>query len=190
MRAPGIPPQRQTVGVMIPYVFTSLAAVAPDQSYVVRVELPVPGSTDVVPARLVRYALSGDSLGTGELELDAVPIPESVRDSLLDVEVDRIADRMGGTAAARRALQSEFWVPTHYPVVSNVVAGEDRTTWLKIGAPGEGRWMVLDGEWDPIGTLTLPEDFRLELASVRELWGVATDQLDVPRIVRYRVHER
>jgi NAD(P)H-nitrite reductase large subunit len=72
--------------------------------------------------------------------------------------------------------------------VSHVVAGRDGTIWLRREERGGvTRWEVLDASGSVVARLDVPAALRILAADRTDVWGVETDDLDVPYVVRYRV---
>jgi len=76
-----------------------------------------------------------------------------------------------------------------YPAVSELVAGADGTVWLRREPvdTAQATWEVYDEEGARVGRVHLPAGLRLRHASRQELWGIETDDLDVPYVVGLRV---
>ncbi len=88
-----------------------------------------------------------------------------------------------------RAVRKAIRMPSVLAPVSAVVAGRDGTTWIRREAVGEQHpaWMVLDEQGVWIAQLRMPAGLRVYQADRDHVWGVEVDELDAPRVVRYRV---
>ncbi len=88
-----------------------------------------------------------------------------------------------------RAVRKAIRMPSFVAPVSAVVAGRDGTTWIRREAIGEQHpaWMVLDEQGAWIAQLRMPAGLRVYQADRDHVWGVEVDELDAPRVVRYRV---
>ncbi|NIM49630.1 MAG: hypothetical protein GTN62_05350 [Gemmatimonadales bacterium] len=88
-----------------------------------------------------------------------------------------------------RAVRKAIRMPSVLAPVSAVVAGRDGTTWIRREAVGEQHpaWMVLDEQGVWIAQLRMPAGLRVHQADRHHVWGVELDELDAPRVVRYRV---
>jgi hypothetical protein len=73
--------------------------------------------------------------------------------------------------------------------VSALVLGADGTVWLRREDTRERTvdWMVLDGGGRVLATVSAPSELAVHWATRDAVRGVLPDELDTPRIVRYRV---
>ena len=80
-------------------------------------------------------------------------------------------------------------MPPTQPPVTELHIGHDGSIWLRremtVGAASD--WLVLSPEGEVVGTVALPANLKILAAEQGRLWGVETDELDVPYIVRYGV---
>jgi hypothetical protein len=86
-----------------------------------------------------------------------------------------------------RALRDVLEFPDFLPPVTHgrLVEGE---VWLRREhTQGDYRWTILGGDGRAIGELTLPRAFTPLVFRRGELWGVETNEVDVPWVVRYRI---
>ena len=135
----------------------------------------------------------GDTLFTRPFGFEAVPIPESVVDSVVDSRAalyddPRYSSRMTVAQAAEWG-RDNLYVPEYYPAVSQVLWGRDNTLWLKESANDEDMdsWLCLSESGDPLGKVSLPKRLRVMAIDSHFAWGMEMDELDVPYIVRYRI---
>jgi hypothetical protein len=80
--------------------------------------------------------------------------------------------------------------PKHMPAVSNVIAGEDGSVWLRreeLGSAGRSEWNMLSADGRIIGRFETAKRFQLHNAQGRELLGVEFDANNAPTVVRYAV---
>jgi hypothetical protein len=103
---------------------------------------------------------------------------------------DSIVDAMSGGGAGRMTasdLRASFYFPDSYPPVNAVVAGADGTTWVarerRDGVAST--WEVFDRGGQPLGRVEAPPGLTLHHADEDAIWGVVTDELDSPYVVRY-----
>lgn len=173
-----------------PLAFDPLLAAAPDGSVFVLVERVPPVGGAPARFRVVRIGPGGDTLAAVSLPYRPVAVDGAARDSIAGV-VARA--RSGGTGLTEERLRDLVleqlpWPPSRPPVTA-AVAGLDGTVWLRREAPASDsvRWDVLDASLRPVGFAVLPEELEVKVVTAREVYGVRTDSLDVPSIVRYGV---
>ncbi len=179
----------------VPHSRTAWVAVAPNRSEVVQATYAPQGGESVGPPQfhLVRVALNGDTVASQALAYTPVPIPEATKQQALDSIAESLASRTGGAARARRALEAAgFVMPEAYPPITDLVVATDDRVWLALteapqDSTGVTQWLVLDRDLATLALVDLPRRFDLYLASSADLWGVVVSDLDVPRLVRYRI---
>jgi hypothetical protein len=110
---------------------------------------------------------------------------EKVRaDSFLTNNERSLASVGISPSEVRRAL----FIPEHYSPVSSAVAASDGSLWLRReeGRPTVDYW-VIDDDGELEATLTVAASVTLMAVTDSHAWGVETDALDVPMVVRYRI---
>lgn len=113
-----------------------------------------------------------------------IPITQGARDSVESQRAKQAKQLPPAFAAAMPRPDPE---PT-YPPVRNVLLGRDNTVWLEMRtSTGGHRWLVLDQQGTPVGTILLPDEITLKVADRGMLWGLTTDEDGLQGIVRYKV---
>lgn len=89
-----------------------------------------------------------------------------------------------GTRAEKANVQA-----TGADSADGFVAGRDGSIWLAQNSATEAgrRWIVLDGDGEPIWTVVLPLELTLRAADPSMIWGAEQDDLGVEYIVLYGV---
>ncbi|MCH8986243.1 MAG: hypothetical protein IIB04_06475 [Acidobacteria bacterium] len=187
----------QEAVAIVPHSTTAWVAVAPNAREVVRATYAPQGGESVGPPQfyLVRIALNGDTVASRALSYTPVIIPEATKRQALDSIAESLASRTGGAARARRALEAAgFMMPEAYPPITDLVVATDDRVWLALtesptprDSTGVTQWLVLDRDLATLALVDLPRGFDLHFASSADLWGVVVSDLDVPRLVRYRI---
>jgi hypothetical protein len=171
----GVAPLRQS----------SLVAPFPDGTGLGAVERRAGRSPDSASYTVTRYAADGTAAWSTR-----VPYAPRPTTGFLDAW---LASSRGGASPPSpeitRALRSAILVPPFYPPVTGVVPGDDGTVWLKREETGSDSvgWDVLDAQGRRSATVETPASLRIVAASAAEVWGVVTDSMDVPYLVRYAV---
>lgn len=157
--------------------------VSQDGRDLVLVDRPV--AEEAVPAtfRLTRVTVDAeaDTVFSVEVPYEPVPVPAAHVDSVL-------APLLDGPLSEDRVREALF-LPETYPPVSHVVAGTDGTVWVaREERPGRPvAWQVYGPDGSLLARLEAPPGLIVHQVDRTGLWGVVTDELDVPYVVRYRV---
>jgi len=164
---------------------------------------------------LLKVALSGDTILRRAVPFQPRAVTQAEADGLREIFSGWVAGDFFRPAQprpntpqrdqTRRAAAAAITFPQFHPPVRRVVAGHDGSIWIlrefRLAATGTwiDRWDIYDadgrlqggveireGKSDPI----TPFAPRLHVlrATMDELWGVTTDDLDVPYLHRYKVH--
>ncbi len=110
----------------------------------------------------------GDTVFNRRYPFDGVWSTQAFADSV--IEVDR---RQRGTAPSNVYLRpiGTYTRTVHPPLVS-VLIGLDRTIWVQLRATKDGHpWMVLEPSGELIGTVVVPLDTRIVVASHGAVWA-------------------
>lgn len=87
------------------------------------------------------------------------------------------------------AMHDKAYVPPVAPPVRDVIAGGDGTIWLGLrqrsGVPRE--YVLLDARGEPIGTVQLPSNTTVKVATREWIWCLRTDPNDVQSLVKYLI---
>lgn len=174
------------MSVMQPFSDGNLLGIGADPPLVADV------ARGVGPHRTFRVTVVGpghDTLYAREYPYEPVAVPAALIDSVREATVQRIERFLGSRREAEQAAAEELFVPDWLPPVSQCELSADGRVWLQREAlPGEPRtWVVLDPSGEPMGTFQVPADVEVRLVGTGTVWGVVTDALDVPYVVRYRV---
>lgn len=88
-----------------------------------------------------------------------------------------------------RALRDALDLPAHLPPVTRVLRSADGEIWLRREQDlrEEWRWTVLDADGRPAREVRAPRRLALHVLETARVWGVLTDDYDVPWVVRYRL---
>ncbi len=86
----------------------------------------------------------------------------------------------------------EEGAPYMWPTLTGLVVDDEQRIW--VGGRSESQrdeweWAAFTPEGVEVGSVRLPSGFKLHAVSDGRLFGVATDELDVPRIQVYRLEE-
>ena len=168
-----------------PLMEAPLVSHFPDGSGLVVVERWSP--TDAVSGTL-RLLIWGE---TGELELDLeLPYTPIVADGWRAQERERLERRVPEDARVVFAPLSASWSDrAYYPPVTDLRAGQDgriliRRESSELDSVG---WQILNRTGDIEGGFRLPSATRLLSVTSRHVWGVVTDELDMPYVVKYQI---
>lgn len=167
----------------------------------IEVIAPAPPGADAT-LTLIRITLEGDTLFESSLALPSMRYTAAMLDSLaLDAgatggfgmriggPAPEAVDNVDEVAARLRAAMDfpEFATPLNYSR-----PGEDDSVWMRLhGDDGAGNavWVIMEGDGRFRGRLALPPRVEPRWMSGDTVWAAATDDLDIPWLVRYRLSE-
>ena len=136
--------------------------------------------------RLKRWEPGGDTTLVVETRRPPVPVPAVERDSVIDRMRQMVANMGVGEWDWSR-------VPTIRPAVEDIFTSVEGNLWVRTPSPGDGvLFDVYSGDGAHLGTASLGLGLTLSGQAtpvVRGdlMWLVATDELDVPYVVRARI---
>lgn len=173
-----------------PWDDSPLVAVSTTGRSVVLVNRPAAARRENARFHVMRLSPFGDTLFSRSFPYTPVRVPAGWAPRWADETAGMISARRPGTD--RRALAAAFaravYVPAFMPPVTAVVAGDDGTVWLRREEQGSTAvWNVLDGEGRLIAEVRAPSGLEVQQVQRSHLWGVMTDDLDVPYVYRFRI---
>ena len=159
----------------------------PHGAGILLVERPTADNPDSARFRVTRLTAEGDTVFSRQYRYTPRAVPDSVNDRMAReiAKLSRLPNRIEALRAARRALD----LPPFFSPIRYVVAGADGTVWLRREErPGPSDiWNVLDERGNVQAVVTVPKGTDLHYADKENVWGVVTDDLDIPYVVRYRI---
>jgi hypothetical protein len=153
------------------------------------VDWSVPAGSAEGTLDVVRLGPDGDTIYQRQLRYDAIPVPSSVLDSLVEPRLG-LAPMLGvSEGELTRALRGAIELPDHRPPVRLVHAGSDGTAWIQLNTPATDTadWVLIGADGAVLGRLTLPAGMRIRYSHLPSAWAVELDEVDVPWLVRLRV---
>jgi hypothetical protein len=130
--------------------------------------------------RVSVFNMNGDTVFSRSYSFQRIPVPKADKDTA-------IAARNRGDAA-RRALVEKMQLPEFFPPFSRLLVGRDETTWLELPPVRDSRtWQVLDARGNVTGSVNVPRNTTIMVASREMIWAIETDDDGLQHIVRYRV---
>ena len=136
--------------------------------------------------RLKQWYPGGDTTLVVETRRPAVPVPAVERDSVIDMMREMLRNMGVGEWDWSR-------VPTTKPAVEAIFESAEGNLWVRTPSGGDGvLFDVYSGDGTHLGTATLASDLTLSeqvppVVRGDAMWLVATDDLDVPYVVRARL---
>lgn len=177
-----------------PFADADLVELSPYAPEVVRVERPAAASSEVSTFRVTRRTFADDTLFVRNYSYRPVPIATALVDSLVFALANSVAtsDFLGGPASVKAAAgwaRSSLYRPDFHPPVTELVFGRDGTLWLRREDTGADSvsWDLLGKDGRVVGRTRLPDALRVMEADRKNLWGMETGELGVPKIVRYAI---
>lgn len=140
--------------------------------------------TSTTPVQVIVLSPTGDTLMQRTLEFENLPVTEAAADS----QAARLAAIMASRPQHIRDAMPKLPAASTWPPVRSLVLGTDGTVWLEIEelTPAH-RWQMLSTKGEVIGSVDLPANFALRVASRTIIWGLETDEDDLESVVAYRV---
>lgn len=137
----------------------------------------------VTELRSIRDTVWSHSYAYEPLPLSAVAVDSVVAEAGARLNPEAFPDR----ADAERQIRKGISPPDHLSPVSGFVFADDGDLWLRredvLGR--DQRWTVLDAAGSAVAWITLPRGLNVKAIRSNRLWGVETDALGVPYVVRY-----
>jgi hypothetical protein len=171
-----------------PFDDSTLLQAAPDGSTVVLVERRAPERSGEGRFQVVKFRSDGGVVYRRWVAFSALPVTEETLQARLELPEGPLAERFPSPATALRALREAIFVPRFHPPVTDLAVGRDGTAWVRredAGAPLV-RWMVLNPRGELLAEVKAPAALRILQADGDRVWGVETDDMGVPTVVRFR----
>lgn len=131
-----------------------------------------------------------DTVWSQSFTYEGVPLSAAVVDQVVGERVRRLSrEAFPDRDDAEAQFRAEMSLPDHVPPLSGGLFADDGSLWLRRAdtLADVQRWTVIDPQGVPIAEVTLPRSLKVEVVRSTSLWGVDTDELGVPYIVRYAI---
>ena len=140
-------------------------------------------------AELLWFDLNGTQLRRREFELPLLAVPALVRDSVIDNIAQVLTGPANATlAVAREQVVKSLTIPRDYPPFGELLLATDGSVWVRRGQVGSSDvWWIIDSLGKVSGQLALPPGTRILHVTPPHAWGVRSDELGVPKVVRLTV---
>lgn len=181
--------RRRIVELRVPPVPQGgLWSMSPVDGSIIVVDRPAADAAARGRFRVERLRSAADTVFSREYLYTPRRIPASFADSLVQSGEPPEVSPVSRNEYARM-LRDALRFPEFEPPISALVAGRDGTIWIRRERLGvaEVVWNVLDEAGEMIAYLRLPVNLRILAAQRDRVWGVETDELDVPYLVRFTV---
>lgn len=178
------------MSLLQPWDDSPLVAVSTNGRSVVLVNRPAAVRRGDARFRVTRLTAAGDTAFSRSFTYSPVPVPGGWRERWADETAGVISGGRPGTdrRTLSAALAREAYVPAFIPPVSAAVAADDGTVWLRREAQENMvAWSVLGTDGLPLAEVRAPPGLEIQQVQPSRVWGVMTDDLDVPYVHRYRI---
>lgn len=156
-------------------------AAAPRRVYVVERDDPVDARTAAV--RVTALTATGDTAWSTSVPYQPVSLDRRLVDSVVSRLQRGLVPRF-----SPQMIADSVYAPAYRTPVTDVVAGNDGTLWLRWDAQTRpDRYTVIDRLGRVTAEAMVPARVRLRWVSGVVAWGEELDESDVPTLVRYRV---
>lgn len=124
---------------------------------------------------------AGVTLRQREIEYAPKALSRSLRESVIQQTLNQFG------RSNMRLRPEVVFTPAYLPPVTELFLATDGRVWLKreFSTAPTTTWDVLNRELQPMGTVTLPTDFKMLAVDGDRIWGTRIGEVDVPFIVRY-----
>lgn len=131
---------------------------------------------------------SGDTIFSREYAVPVVPLTDREWN-------DRLTQALGRSARpdlpfGRKEVEAASVRPPHWPSATRVILGRNGWVWLGLTSHPSRTdvdWAVMDARGTPLSSVRMPQGFTPHVATEDRVWGVWTEELDVPYVRRYRI---
>ncbi len=162
----------------------TLWQLAPDGRSVVLVDRRVVPDDPRPTYGVTRVALSGDTTFSVRVPYDPRPVDRAFQDTVIQA--------WANPTVSESELRRTIFLPATYPPASDLTVGRDGTVWVareKVSGDPVRDWDVFDTAGRLGARVQAPADFRILDATRDAVWGVTTDELGVPYVLRYAVED-
>ena len=139
---------------------------------------------------LTVFDAAGDTTLARSYPFEGIAIPARVRDSALAAFIPAEGRPREGPADLPQRFQdmARERMPGFYPPVMAMVLGLDDSIWLTMRDTADARRaLILNGDGDPLGSLSLPPRMTIRQATSTHVWVTQTDEDGLASVLRYRV---
>lgn len=181
---------QRRIFVMQPWDDSPLVTASTSGQSVVLVARPAASRRENARFRVTRISPSGDTLFSQSFTYNPVRVPSGWASRWADETGRSMAAERPGTApgAFSAALARAAYVPAFMPPITAVVAGDDGTVWLRREEQGSTvEWIVLGAEGRLLAEVRGPSGLEIQQVQRSHVWGVMTDDMDVPYVHRFRI---
>jgi hypothetical protein len=163
-----------------PWSDGSLVGIEPGGGGIAVVDRALPEDGASPTYRVTRIGLQADTAWSTTRGYEPVAADRARQDSL----VTQYAEN----GPAIETIEEALFLPATLPPVSSVFIGVDGRTWVGREGPADAdvrQWDVFDPAGRLVAIFAVPLRIRLMAADGSMVWGVETDDLDVPYLVRF-----
>ncbi len=178
-----------------PFSVNPLFAYAPGVGSIVVARRADDAGRPIPAAEVTRIGPAGDTIFhvalPPALPEHRGPIERETIDAIVEywVSVPQLLERFPSAAVIRSGIEEGLDPPARHPPATQLVLGIDGRTWVRGPDPWTGSvvWQVLDEEGVVVARARADRAIEGLAADEHGLWGVVLEELDVPRIARFRL---
>lgn len=144
-------------------------------------------------ATVHKVSVGGDTLWSTSVPALQRPVTDADIDSVVYEKSESFVTSPAAEGASVLSIRSwvrdALIVPGYWAPIRDVEVGADGTVWVeRFGSEQGTEWIVLHKDGGIVGRVALPDGFRVQAVSGNRVAGVVRDDLDVPHVVSYRLH--
>lgn len=165
-----------------PFSDGSLTALDERGDGLVVVDRPVLPAGSAHRYRVTRIGTTGDTVWSVERAYEPMPADVAKQDSIVQA--------MAEQAESEELVRDRLFLPPTMPPARAVFVGLDGRVWVareRADRMQPARWDLFAADGRLEAEVTVPGGVELEAADAAGVWGVETDELDVPYLVRFEL---
>ena len=183
---------RPPIEVANPWDTSPLWAPTADRGGIIVVGRPAATNARRAAFSISRIDLGGDTIFRRFISYTPRELTDDEREDAHVLLAKRLSDHLGDEtrlSTIEAAVRNSLPAPDFFPPVSELLVGRDGTVWLKREVAGseDATWWVFSDSGEPLAEIRLPIGLSVFGADRRTVWGMTTDELDVPYVEVYTI---
>ena len=146
---------------------------------------PPPSGAQAGYYELVRSDLTGAGVSRTTIQV----VPREVTEAWRDSWIESRASLMRGGRGISPDIGTTLYFPEFFPPATDFTPAHDGSVWVRREDSGDGltRFDVIDATGKRIAQVQAPEGLQIHQVEQDGVWGLRTDELNVPHVVYFEV---